>query len=154
MVEANGDATLAMGIYAKRRASLLADQFDQAYQKDRYRLAAMNFHLQEAIPKPKSGRPLTSIILCLTLFLGTLSVIIALFAGTVGKVSLSHLISFAIIAALGNSCAISLAGWIFHLRPRFKFFKVILVFTTMVSALSFVSGIYLVKKSSKIEWVG
>lgn len=154
LAEANGDATLAMGLYAKKRARLLADQFNQAYKKDRDRIAAMNFELQESIPRPKSRNTITSISLCLILFLGVLSVITALFAGTVGKVSAGHLAKFVIIATLASASAISLAGWIFHLCPRFKFVKVILVFTTLVSALSFASGIYLVKKSSKIEWVG
>ena len=154
MAEAGGNPTLAMGIYAQKRAQLLLKKTQAAHQRDKQRLAAMQL-IQNSSTAGKSPRnPGLSILLSLTLFIGALSATMAIYAAAVGKISGQNLIQFIMIALIASGCCLSLTGWILHLFPRLQFVKIMLLFTTLAASASLSASVYLVKKSASIEWLG
>ncbi len=153
MAEARGNSTLAIGIYAQKRAQLLFKKNQQASQRDKQRLAAMLLTQRKAPSVKTSWRSPLSILLCLTLFIGLLSATTALLAAITGQLSAQNITQITLIAAIGSCSCLSLAGWISQSHPRIKFLKIMLLTSTLAAGASLASGVYLIKNNIPIEWI-
>ncbi len=152
MAEADGNPTLAMSIYAKKRTAHLFQQYTQAHQKDHNRFKAMPIK-ERVIFYQKPSNKILSSLLCLVLFIGILSAITALISASTGEVSIHSLSQGTLVAAFGSACCISFGAWMLHLNPHYRFAKIMIIFSTFSATASFVSGVYLAKNRSHIEWV-